>query len=92
MFVDFERSFEAEEGVATFSEENVPAGKYDIVINGEAEDGEKQVVIDFIATESIKSDGDGEFHHNYMTNALPAGKFIVRIGDIEKEISLKQVS
>ena len=92
MFVDFKRSFDALDGIATFSEDNVPAGKYDIIINGLAEDGERQVDIDFTATEGISSDSQGNFYHNYETNALPAGKFRVRIGDIEKEIELRQVS
>ena len=34
MFVDFKRSFGAEEGIAEFFEKNVPAGNYEIVVEG----------------------------------------------------------
>lgn len=92
MFVDFKRSFDAKDGIAEFAENNVPHGKYDIIINGLAKEGEKEVDIEFTATESITSDDQGNIHHKYETNALPAGRFTVRIGDIEKEIELRQIN
>ncbi|WP_406660684.1 hypothetical protein V7O66_12715 [Methanolobus sp. ZRKC3] len=92
MFVDFKRSFDAKDGIAEFAENNVPHGKYDIIINGFAKEGESEVDIDFTAKEAIMSDNQGEFYHNYETNALPAGKFVVRIGNVEKEINLRQVT
>ena len=49
MFVNFKRSFDAKDGIAEFVENNVPHGKYDIVINGLAKEGENEVDIDFTA-------------------------------------------
>ncbi|MDI3539053.1 MAG: hypothetical protein PWR29_1037 [Methanolobus sp.] len=89
MFVDFKRSFDAREGIAEFAEDNVPHGTYDILINGQAEKGEKEVGLDFAAMQSIRSDTEGNFSLNYRTEALPAGDFTVRLGGSEKEIKLE---
>lgn len=88
MFVDFKRSFDAENGIAEFFEKNVPAGNYEIVVEGMAMDGEKEVKIDFVATQTIKADPEGKFNHKYDTSALPDGDFTVKIGDSEKIITL----
>lgn len=88
MFVDFKRSFDAEEGVAEFFEKNVPAGNYEIVVEGNAQDGEKTVRMDFVASQTIRADEEGNFHHEYDTSSLPEGNFTVKIGDIEKVIEL----
>ena len=88
MFVDFKRSFAAENGVAEFFEKNVPAGNYEIAVEGNAMDGEKEVKIDFVATQTVKADSEGNFSHKYDTSALPDGEFTVKIGDSEKIITL----
>jgi hypothetical protein len=88
MFIDLKRSFDAKEGVAEFAEDNVPHGTYDIFINGEAQEGEKEVRLDFTAMQTIGPDSDGNFNHNYETNALPAGDFTVLLGNSEKKITL----
>jgi hypothetical protein len=92
MFVDFKRSFDSNSGVAKFTDENVPPGKYDIVINGEAMDGEDEVRLEFTAIQTMKSDSEGNFDFNYETNALPEGDFTIRIGSEEKKVTLRQVS
>nr|WP_321497335.1 hypothetical protein [uncultured Methanolobus sp.] len=88
MFVDFKRSFDAEDGIAQFYEKNVPHGNYEIVINGNAVEGEKDVRLDFLATQTIKADNEGKFHQKYDTCTLPEGEFTVKIGNREKVISL----
>ena len=88
MFVDFRRSFDAEDGVAEFFEKNVPAGNYEIVVEGNAVDGEDIVRMDFVASQTIRADKDGNFHHEYDTSSLPEGKFNVKIGSLEKVIEL----
>lgn len=92
MFVDFKRSFESNGGVAKFTDENVPPGSYDIVINGEALDGENEVTLEFTALQTMKTDNEGNFDLNYETSALPSGDFTVRVGNAEKKITLRQVS
>lgn len=88
MFVDFKRSFDAEDGVAEFFEKNVPAGNYEIVIEGNALDNENEVKIDFVASQTIKADEEGNFYSKYDTSSLPDGDFTVKIGDREKRITL----
>ena len=88
MFIDFKRSFDANGGVAEFAEDNVPHGTYDILINGEAQEGEKKVRLDFIAMQAVNSDSEGNFNHSYGTDALPAGDFTVSLGNSEKKITL----
>ncbi|WP_319507866.1 hypothetical protein [uncultured Methanolobus sp.] len=88
MFVDFKRSFDAENGVAEFFEKNIPAGNYEIIIEGNALDGEKEVKLDFIASQTIRADEKGNFNYQYHTGSLPDGDFIVMIGDNEKTIKL----
>ncbi|TGC09739.1 hypothetical protein [Methanolobus halotolerans] len=92
MFIDFKRSFDSNKGVAEFAEDNVPPGTYDIVINGEAMEGAEEVCIDFTALETMKSDSEGYFDHKYETNALPEGDFTVSTGNLEKKITLRQVT
>ncbi|MDW7730796.1 MAG: hypothetical protein SCH66_00010 [Methanolobus sp.] len=92
MFVDFKRSFDSNGGVAKFTDENVPPGNYDIVINGEAMNGETEVKLEFTALQTMKSDSEGIFYFNYETNALPDGNFTVRVGNAEKNVTLGQVS
>lgn len=88
MFIDFKRSFEADNGVAEFFEKNVPAGNYEILIHGTANDGENEVRADFIATQIIKADEEGNFYLKYDTSMLSEGEFTVKIGDNEKTINL----
>ncbi len=88
MFVDFKRSFEADNGVAEFFEKNVPAGNYEIVIKGTALEGEKIVRAEFVAMQTIKADDEGKFKHEYDTCSLPEGEFTVKIGKKEKIITL----
>jgi hypothetical protein len=92
MFVDFKRSFDADKGVAQFYEKNVPHGNYEIVINGTAIEGETDVRLDFLATQTIKADEAGNFHQKYDTCTLPEGDFTVKVGNREKVISLSDVT
>lgn len=88
MFVNFTRTFEANSEEAGFSEHNVPSGNYDILIHGLAKEGEKEVIIYLEAVEIIDADIEGKFTYNYNTAALPAGDFIVLVGDSEKTIEI----
>lgn len=88
MFVDFKRSFNAKNGVAEFFEKNIPSGNYEITIEGNTLDGEKEVKLDFIASQTIKADKKGNFYYQYNTGALPDGEFKVIIGGNEKIITL----
>lgn len=88
MFINFTRTFEANSDEAGFSEQNVPSGSYDISIHGLAKEGEKEIIIYLEAVEVIHADIDGEFTYNYNTAALPAGEFMVLVGDSNRTIEL----
>jgi hypothetical protein len=88
MFVDFKRSFDEKNGVAEFFEKNIPSGNYEISIEGNALNGEKEVKLDFVASQTIRADENGLFHYQYNTSSLPDGDFKVIIGDNEKIIKL----
>ncbi len=88
MFITFTRTFEANSDEAVYSEENVPSGKYDISIHGQAMEGEKEVTIYLEAVEIIDTDNEGKFTYNYNTAALPAGDFNVFVGDADRTITL----
>lgn len=88
MFINFTRTFEANSDEAGFSEQNVPAGAYDISIHGLAKEGENEVIIYLEAVEIIDADIEGKFTYNYNTAALPAGDFMVLVGDSDKTIEL----
>jgi hypothetical protein len=88
MFINFTRTFEANSDEAGFSEQNVPSGSYDISIHGLSKEGEKEIIIYLEAVEVIHADIDGEFTYNYNTAALPAGEFMVLVGDSNRTIEL----
>ncbi len=88
MFVDFKRSFDADNGIAEFFEKNIPAGNYEITIQGNALDDEKEIKLDFIASQTIRADENGNFYYQYDTGSLPDGDFKVLIGGNEKIINL----
>lgn len=88
MFITYTRTFEANSDEAVYSEENVPSGKYDISIHGQAKEGEKEVIIYLEAAEIIDADNEGKFTYDYNTAALPAGDFNLLVGDSDRKITL----
>ncbi|AGB48599.1 hypothetical protein Metho_0326 [Methanomethylovorans hollandica DSM 15978] len=88
MFITYTRTFEANSDEAVYSEENVPSGKYDISIHGQAKEGEKEVTIYLEAAEIIDADNEGKFTYDYNTAALPAGDFNLLVGDSDRKITL----
>jgi hypothetical protein len=82
------KSADAESGVATVSQSNVPSGTYDIIIDGQAEDGESTVNLTINASRSIKADTQGYFEETYTTNSIPSGIFELSAGEINEIITL----
>ncbi|RNI08406.1 hypothetical protein EFE40_07625 [Methanohalophilus halophilus] len=82
------KSADAESGVATVSQSNVPSGTYDIIIDGQAEDGESTVNLTINASSSIKADTQGYFEETYATNSIPPGIFELNAGEINEIITL----
>jgi len=82
------KSADAESGVATVSQSNVPSGTYDIIIDGQPEDGESTVNLTINASSSIKADTQGYFEETYATNSIPPGIFELSAGEINEIITL----
>lgn len=82
------KSADAEAGMATVSQSNVPSGTYDIIIDGQAEDGESTVNLTINASSSIKADTEGYFEDTYATNSIPSGIFELKAGEINEIITL----
>lgn len=88
MFVMFTRTSHASDGVAVFSDSDVPAGTYDIRVDGKAMDNRDRVTIVVEAVQTIKVDEDGSFNYSYDTSSLVGGEFKVKAGDIIKDVFL----
>ncbi|RXA21996.1 PKD domain-containing protein [Methanosarcina sp. MSH10X1] len=84
------KSSVASGGNATVSQSNVPAGTYTIKIDGNATEGISDVNLKIKASQGLKADSNGNFTFSYNTEAVPAGNFEVKIGDITKEITLRE--
>jgi len=76
---------DASNGVATVSQSNVPSGKYNIKIEGNALSDQSDVYLTITASQTINTD-DGEM--NYSTSSIPAGDFRVTVGGETKTITL----
>ncbi len=88
MFVMFTRTSHASDGVAVFSDSNVPAGTYDIRVDGKALDNRDRVTIVVEAVQTIRIDEDGSFNYSYDTSSLVGGAFKVKAGNIVKDVFL----
>ncbi|RQD91326.1 hypothetical protein D5R95_01180, partial [Methanosalsum natronophilum] len=88
MFVMFTRTSQAKDGVAIFSDSNVPSGTYDIRIDGDAEDGKDSIVLGIEAVQTIPTNEEGKFHYKYDTTPLVDGEFKVQAGDVVEYIKL----
>lgn len=78
---------EASNGVATFSQSNVPAGTYNVVIHGKS--NKSSVRLKITATGYIKADEKGRFSYSYDTSSLPPGEFTVSVDGITKIVTLE---
>jgi PKD repeat protein len=80
---------DATNGVASISQGHVPALSYNILIDGDALKGKSSVPLTITAAQTLKADSKGKFSFRYDTSALPAGKFIINIGNKVKTIELR---
>ncbi len=85
--IKLSRSFDASADTATVSMPNIPKGRYNLVISGEAA-GQDQVQLTMTAKINIKADKKGKFKYSYKTDYVPPGKFTIKIEDQTKEVTL----
>ncbi|AKB59099.1 hypothetical protein [Methanosarcina barkeri] len=81
------KSGEAKDGTATVTQTNVPAGTYEIRIDGKASGS--NVKLKITATQEIEVDSDGSISYLYSTKSIPAGDFEVNVGDTAKQVELQ---
>jgi hypothetical protein len=81
------KSAEAKDGTATVIQANVPAGTYEIRIDGKASGS--NVKLKITAMQEIEVDSDGNISYLYSTKSIPAGDFEVNVGDIKKQVELQ---
>jgi len=81
------KSSEAKDGTATVSQANVPAGTYEIRIDGKASGS--NVKLKITAMQKIEVDSDRSLSYEYNTKSIPAGNFEVNVEGITKQIELQ---
>jgi hypothetical protein len=80
---------EGADGVATISQSHVPPFTYKILIDGDALGNRSHVNLVFTASQTLKADFRGRFKYKYDTSSMPAGKFNITIGNLEKTVELR---
>jgi hypothetical protein len=87
----FSKNVEVKDGSAIISQSNVPSWmSYVVKINGEVEgnqEGSVKLVFES-EYEAAKADKKGNFKFSYNTDSLPAGDYIITIGDDERKFTL----
>ena len=81
------RRARASEGVAEVCESNVPSGKYDIRIEGNAAEGQSRVNLTVSASRTIKVE-NGRFEETFPTRTIPADEFEVKVAEQTEIIKL----
>jgi len=85
-FLWITRSADAVDGIATISQSNVPGGTYDLRISGKSDSSTVRIKVE--AEVVITADETGVFRYTYNTSPIPAGEFVVSVGEITKTVEL----
>jgi hypothetical protein len=88
------KRFTATNGVASISQSNVPPGRYDLKVFGEALDGGSSINLDVVAGTAVKADSAGKYSLSIDTSGIAAGAYkiegagetkIIQIGEGKEE-------
>jgi hypothetical protein len=74
-------------GIATLTATSVPPLNYNIVIEGDAL-SKSSVPLTISASKTFKADSDGTFEFEFDTTSMPAGTYIVKVGNKERIVQL----
>lgn len=88
-FITVTLSKDATNGIATISQGHVPHWIYKVTIDGTAQSEKTAVDIKVTAFQKIVAESDGSFKFEYETSSMPAGDFYIKIGGIQKTITLQ---
>jgi PKD repeat protein len=75
-------------GIATITKGPVLPVSYDVLIDGDARDG-SAVYLMITGSQTLHADSGGRFESTIETSSMPAGKYSVRVGNIERTIILR---
>lgn len=83
-------SKEATNGVASISQGEVPSGRYDVQVKGDAAPGAGKVTIEVTARTTVTVESDGRYSISYDTSSIPAGTFSVVVGGVSRTVTLSE--
>ena len=69
------KEFKATNGVASISQSDVPPGRYDLRVFGDALEGQKSVSMDVLAETTVKADSDGKYSLPVDTSGITDGAY-----------------
>jgi hypothetical protein len=82
------KRFQANGGTASISHANVPSGRYNIKLFGEAQPGSSQVPIEVAAETQVKADSNGKYSLDIDTSGIPAGEYRIEVAGETKTIQV----
>ncbi|MGD0951590.1 MAG: hypothetical protein ABR985_04225 [Methanotrichaceae archaeon] len=69
------KEFKATNGVASISQSDVPPGRYDLRVFGDALEGRKSVSMDVLAETTVKADSGGKYSLSVDTSGITDGAY-----------------
>jgi hypothetical protein len=82
------KGFQASNGAAHISQSDVPSGRYDLKVFGEAAKGTASIPIEITAETHVKAGSDGKYSLTIDTSGLPAGEYVISGPDQTKTIQV----
>ena len=82
------KRFQASGGTASISHANVPSGRYNIKLFGEAQPGSSQVPVEVGAETRVMADGNGKYSLDIDTSGIPAGEYRIEVAGETKTIQV----
>jgi len=82
------KRFQASSGTASISHANVPSGRYNIKLFGEAQPGSSQVPVEVGAETRVMADGNGKYSLDIDTSGIPAGEYRIEVAGETKTIQV----
>lgn len=88
MIIWITKRFESHGGVATISHADVPPGRYNLKMFGDASDGASTVPVKVEAETGVKADSTGSYSLVIDTSGIPAGDYSIEGGGDSKTIRI----
>ncbi|HWQ18466.1 MAG TPA: hypothetical protein VN455_01725 [Methanotrichaceae archaeon] len=82
------KSFQATNGAAHLSQSDVPSGRYDLKVFGDAAEGAASIPLEITAGTQVTAGPDGKYSLTIDTSGLPAGEYVIRGPDQTKTIQV----